>query len=145
MKYGSPTMTQAAVADRRPQQRHRPGQPVADPRRADAAGDVERARLGLVRARVALDERHPVRHAQRLRPRAAPRQEHVRQVDADPAAPEPLRPAAEHLALAAGEVQDPRPGPDPGDLAQEAELLVRERVEDPLVGLGDLVVAERHA
>ena len=68
----------------------------------------------------------------------------MRQVHAHPAAAEPLRPAAEHLALAAREVQDPRPRPHPGDLAQEPQLGVRERVQDPVAGLGDLVVAERH-
>ena len=133
-----------AAADRRTQERDRARQAAADPGRPDAGRDVEPARLRLVGPGVTLDERQPVGDAELRGPRDRRAEEHRAEVDADAARPEPLGPAAEELALPAGEVEHARPRGDARDLAEQPQLLLGERVEDPVVGLGDLVVAQRH-
>ena len=52
------------------------------------------------------------------------------------------RPGAEHLALAAAQVEQPLVAPPPAQLPDQGQLLVGEWVEDPVFGLGYLVLAQ---
>ena len=56
--------------------------------------------------------------------------------------PVPLGPGAEHLAFPAGQVEQAHIPPPPAQLAQQFQLLVGERVEDPVARLGYLVLAQ---
>ena len=56
--------------------------------------------------------------------------------------PVPPGPGAEHLALAAAQVEQPLVPPPPAQLPDEGQLLVGEWIEDPVLGLGYLVLAQ---
>jgi hypothetical protein len=53
-----------------------------------------------------------------------------------------LAPAAQHLALAAGQVQEALIGLQAADGAERHQLLARERIQDAVMGLGDLVLSK---
>jgi hypothetical protein len=63
-------------------------------------------------------------------------------VDADAGGTEVSCEQAEHLALSACEVQQPRALPDAAGVTDQQQLVYRWRVHDPMGGLGDLVVSE---
>ncbi len=69
-------------------------------------------------------------------------QEDFADIDAQPADAEPIRPAAEQLALAAGEVEDLLSRRQPADFAEQHQLQFGERIQDAVLGFGELVVSE---
>ena len=109
--------------------------------------DVERAGLGVVAAGVALDERRPGRRRPAPRRAPAPRRgtPSLRSTP-DARATRTSRPSgtAARPCRRRGRARA-CPATTPRDLAEQPELLVGERVEDAVTGLGDLVVAQRHA
>jgi hypothetical protein len=126
----------------RPHQADGAGQPAADPGRPDAGDRVERRLVHTERAGVSPLEPDPVGDPQVSGP--VPRGGHEDLADVHPQAldPVPLGPGAEHLALTAGQVEQAHIPPPPAQLAQQFQLLVGERVEDPVAGLSYLVLAQ---
>ena len=133
---------QATRGQGRPHQGDGAGQPPADPGRPDAGDRVERLRLHAERAGVGPHEPDPVGHAQVSGPDPRRRHEDLADVHPQPADPVPLRPGAEHLALPAAQVEQAHVTPPPAQLPEKLQLLVGERVQDPVTRLGYLVLAQ---
>jgi hypothetical protein len=95
-------------------------------------------------AGVCFDEGEPVLHAHFGRACAGGSQEDPANIDADTGDPPAFCPLAEHLGFAAAQVELPHPVPQPADLAEQHQLFLGERVEDAMIGFGDLMEAQRH-
>ena len=118
-------------------------QPAADPGRADARHHVVRvgsAGTGRRRRRGRTD---PVGHTQLGGAGCAAARNTSLTSTPSPAVPYRSAQRAEHLALAAGQVELPLAGPQPAHVAEQHQLLLGERVEDGVPGLRDLVLAQR--
>src|ERR1700733_11239274 len=133
---------QPARGERGPQEVDGAGQPAADPGRPDAGDRVERRLINRERAGLGLLEPDPVGDAQVSGPVPRGRHEDLAEVHPQALDPVPPGPGAQHLALAAAQVEQPLIAPPPAQLAQEFQLLVRERVQDPVARLGYLMLAQ---
>ena len=94
--YGSPTRSRLS-RERGLQLVHRSGETATDPRRANAADNVERTRFDRVGAGIALHESNPVRAVQFRSSPMCGFQEHRTDVDADPSDAVVLGSHAQHL------------------------------------------------
>jgi len=127
-----------------PQKVNRAGHAVPYPGSANAAGDIEGLRFGLECLRVALLDDDPVSHTELLGATAGGGDKHLTDVDTHTAGAEVLRPAAEHLALSAGQVEHAGALLDASPFTDLHQLGVGEGVKDSMVDLGDFVKRKRH-
>src|SRR5208282_4510603 len=117
-------------------------QPAADPGSPDATDDVETfTELGRVTG-VTLDEPDGALDSELGGPCPRVREIWAVNVDADTADTEVSREQAEHLALSTGEVQHPRALSQTTDVTEQQQIVERQRIHDPMGGLGDLVVPQ---
>ena len=133
---------QPAADQRGPHEADGAAQPAADPGRPDAGDRVERPRLRSERAGVGPHELDPVGDPQVGRP--IPRRRYEDLADIHPEAPDPvpMRPGAEHLPFPAAQVEQAHVPPPSAQLAEKLQLLLGERVQDPVARLGYLVLAQ---
>ena len=88
-------------------------------------------------------EPDPVGHPQVSGPGLRRGHEDLADIHAQAPDPVPLRPGAEHLALPAAQVEQAHVPPPLAELAQQLQLLVGKRVQDPVARLGYLVLAQQ--
>jgi hypothetical protein len=92
-----------------------------------------------------MDEAHPLLESQLSDPLPGRGKEDLTDIDSHSADSVVTTPRAQHLSLAAAEVEMALTVFETAHVTQEPQLVLSERVEDSMLSLGDLVKAQDHA
>jgi len=114
---------------------------AADPGCPDTRHQVVGRRVISIGTRITMHEAHSVLDLQLGGPLPGGSQEDLADIDSHPADPMVSAPGAQHFAFAAAQIEQPLIFLQAAHHAQEAQLLLGIRVENPMLSLGDLVKA----